>query len=134
MQFNPWSRRNEFLNLIICVPFSLLLWIPSYMSKPAPCSSFVMRFSPVDNHALGRAGLVILIVFFLLNSISAIIVGWHATRPHRRHHRFIESEIATIESRVGSEHQGNSGQRNRATSTSFYYCLGIFLQYVYLFD
>ena len=90
-----------------------------------------MRFSPTDNSALGRAGLVILIVFFLLISISAIIVGWHATRPQRRHHRFIESEIATIESHLGSENEDNPGQRNRATLTSFYYCLGLFLQYVH---
>ena len=73
-QRNPWSKRSEMTYILLVVVVSIPLWIPSHVLNPTPCNSIVLLFSPDSNSRLGLAGLVILIAFFALISISMIVV------------------------------------------------------------
>src|SRR5271169_4631936 len=121
--------RSEAMHLSLSIALSILLWIPSNLSAPAPCSSFVMSFSAAANCDLGRAGVVILIVSFMVIVVSALIVGWNATRPRIRRFRYVEGgEHTEPEYSLADSPSSSSGQ-NRTKFSSIYYSFGLFIPY-----
>jgi hypothetical protein len=87
-----------------------------------------MLFYPTRaNDTLGRAGVVILIVTFLLILVSVVIVGWNVARPLARNRRFRFAERRESDA---ENQQPVPLRQTRAKISSVYYTLCLFLQYV----
>ena len=106
-----------------------VLWVPSHILSPSPCSPFIMLFSANTNSHLGLAGGIILISLFVLISVSVTIILYKSNKKRKSVRLALEAEydgsvpedqrdpLSLVEQRV-------------VENTSVYYSLGLCSQYV----
>jgi len=114
-----------FLVTAISVP----LWAPAHILSPAPCSPFIMVFSPQSNSSLGIMGMIILGVLLMIICLSLIIIAWDTCRPPppQRRSSYLEFDPAGLEGHVpDTSHR----ELLAAKKTLISYGLAVFCLYV----
>lgn len=114
--------------VFLVATLSVLLWLPSHILFPAPCSPFVMLFSADNNSTLGLVGVIILCSLLLFVCISLLVIAWDTCRssPPNRHSQYLEFEgTELVEFRLAENNLLS------AKKTFICYGLGIFCLYVF---
>jgi hypothetical protein len=118
---------SEVLYVILVATASASLWIPSHFLNPAPCSVFVMLFSPDSNSTLGLVGMITTAGLLLIICLSLIVIAWDICRttPTNRRSLFLELDVLAMDPVIRS-----SAEQVFAKKSLVCYALGIFCQYV----
>lgn len=109
----------------------VILWVPSQILSPSPCTPFIMLFSPNTNSLLGLAGGIILISLFVLIGASLTII-LHKSHENRKSVRLaLEAECSG--SMLEDQDPLSSLDKRVVENTAAYYSLSICCQYVTVF-
>ena len=107
---------------------SILLWIPSRILVPTPCTTFVMVFSGESNSTFGLAGTIILCSLLLFVCISQIVIAWDTCRPAPPNRRSLYLEFNPVQE---EDRDSSLCSQMSAKKTLIYYGLGMFCLYVF---
>ena len=121
---------SEIAYLVLVAIILTVLWVPSHILSPTPCTPLIMLFSPNRNSLLGVAGLVILVTFLVLIGISIIVILRKSSDGKRDSTQLvynIHSDPVVLE-----EQQDFAllVQKRLAENTSAYYGIGLSCLYV----
>jgi hypothetical protein len=105
-----------------------VLWVPSHILNPSPCSPFIMLFSPETNSLLGLAGGIILISLFALIGTSVTIILHKSHKNGKSVRLALEAECGG--SMLEDQDPLSSIEQRVVENTSAYYSLSLCCQYV----
>ena len=115
----------ECIYMIIAGIISVVIWVPSHILEPTPCSSFVLLFSAERNSDIGVVGTTLLSASFLLLCLCLVLIVWDTYRcaAVNRRSLYLEFDIGAV---------GQSAQTDdiSAKRTLVHYTLGICCIYV----